>query len=60
MKLKIIKSEGIAHSSYFLFDGEEAVVVDPRRDCQIYPRLAEKECAKSGTYLKLTETKTTS
>lgn len=46
MRLKIIKSEGIAHSSYFLSDGEEAVVVDPRRDCQIYPRLAQKECAK--------------
>ncbi|MBN1244864.1 MBL fold metallo-hydrolase [Candidatus Bathyarchaeota archaeon] len=46
MKLKIIKSEGIAHSSYFLSDGEEAVVVDPRRDCQIYTRLAQKECAK--------------
>lgn len=46
MRLKIIKSEGIAHSSYFLSDGEEAAVVDPRRDCQIYPRLAQKECAK--------------
>ena len=46
MKLKTIKSEGIAHSSYFLSDGAEAVVVDPRRDCQIYARVAEKECAK--------------
>jgi hydroxyacylglutathione hydrolase len=46
MKLKTIKSEGIAHSSYFLSDGAEALVVDPRRDCQIYTRLSEKECAK--------------
>jgi len=46
VKLKTIKSEGIAHNSYFLSDSGEAVVVDPRRDCQIYPRLAQKECAK--------------
>jgi hydroxyacylglutathione hydrolase len=46
MKLKPIKSEGIAHSSYFLSDVDEAAVIDPRRDCQIYPRLAQKECAK--------------
>jgi hydroxyacylglutathione hydrolase len=32
MKLKTIKSEGIAHNSYFLSDGDEAVVIDPRRD----------------------------
>jgi hydroxyacylglutathione hydrolase len=46
MKLETIKSEGIAHNSYFLSDGEEAVVIDPRRDCQIYTRLAQKECTK--------------
>ena len=46
MKLKTIKSEGIAHSSYFLSDGNEAAVIDPRRDCQIYTRIAQKECAK--------------
>jgi len=46
MKLKTIKSEGIAHNSYFLSDGDEAVVIDPRRDCQIYTRLAQRECAK--------------
>jgi hydroxyacylglutathione hydrolase len=46
MKLETVKSEGIAHSSYFLSDGNEALVVDPRRDCQIYTRLAQKECAK--------------
>jgi hydroxyacylglutathione hydrolase len=46
MKLETIKSEGIAHNSYFLSDGDEAVVIDPRRDCQIYKRLAQRECAK--------------
>ena len=46
MKLTTIKSEGLAHNSYYLSDETEAVVIDPRRDCQIYKRLAEKECAK--------------
>jgi hydroxyacylglutathione hydrolase len=46
VKLQTIKSEGIAHNSYFLSDHGEAVVIDPRRDCQIYPRLAQRECAK--------------
>ena len=46
MKLQIIKSEGLAHNSYFVSDEQEAVVVDPRRDCEIYTQLAEKECVK--------------
>jgi len=46
MKLETIKSEGIAQNSYFLSDGDEAVVIDPRRDCQIYKRLAQRECTK--------------
>ena len=46
MKLKIIKSEGLAHNSYYLSDGEEAVVVDPRRDCETYTQLAKEDCAK--------------
>jgi hydroxyacylglutathione hydrolase len=46
VKLKTVKSEGIAHNSYFLADGNEAAVIDPRRDCQIYTHLAQKECAK--------------
>jgi hydroxyacylglutathione hydrolase len=52
VKLKTIKSEGIAHSSYFLSDGNEAAVIDPRRDCQIYLRLAQKECAKTRYILE--------
>jgi len=46
MKLKVIKSEGIAHNSYYLSSGDEAIVVDPRRDCEIYTQLAKEECAK--------------
>ena len=46
MKLEVIKSEGLAHNSYYLSDEEEAVVIDPRRDCEIYNELAKKECAK--------------
>jgi hydroxyacylglutathione hydrolase len=46
MKLKIVKSEGLAHNSYFLSDDGEAVVVDPRRDCEVYTQLAKEECVK--------------
>ena len=46
MKLTTIKSEGLAHNSYYLSDESEAVVIDPRRDCTVYTRLAEKECTK--------------
>ncbi|MGA2522900.1 MAG: rhodanese-like domain-containing protein [Candidatus Bathyarchaeia archaeon] len=45
MRLQVIKSEGLAHNSYFLADKSEAVVVDPRRDCEIYTKLAKEECA---------------
>lgn len=46
MKLKTIKSEGLAHNSYYLSDKEEAVVIDPRRDCEIYTQLAKEDCAQ--------------
>ncbi len=46
MKIEIIKSEGLAHNSYYVSDEKEAVVIDPRRDCEIYTQLAEKECSK--------------
>lgn len=41
-----IKSEGLAHLSYFVGSGDEAIVVDPRRDCQVYFELARKEGMK--------------
>ncbi|MBD3193435.1 MAG: MBL fold metallo-hydrolase [Candidatus Lokiarchaeota archaeon] len=42
MILKRIKSEGIAHISYFLASGNEACVIDPRRDAKIYLEKAWK------------------
>jgi hydroxyacylglutathione hydrolase len=46
MKLATIKSEGIAHNSYYLTDENEAVVIDPRRDREIYIQQAKGDCAK--------------
>jgi hydroxyacylglutathione hydrolase len=46
MKIKTIKSEGLAHNSYILFEQGEAVVIDPRRDCEIYAELAKEECVQ--------------
>jgi hydroxyacylglutathione hydrolase len=45
MNLEIIKSEGLSHNSYFLSDENEAVVIDPRRDCKIYTQLARRNCS---------------
>lgn len=42
MILVPIKSEGLAHISYFLGKGSEAAVIDPRRDCQVYLDLAQQ------------------
>jgi hydroxyacylglutathione hydrolase len=41
-----VKSEGIAHISYFIGSGNSAAVIDPRRDCQIYVELAQKHGLK--------------
>ncbi len=38
-----IKSEGIAHISYLIGSNDEMVVIDPRRDCQVYIDLAKQE-----------------
>ena len=38
-----IKSEGLAHLSYFIGSEDEALVIDPRRDCQVYIDLARRE-----------------
>ncbi|HSW58395.1 MAG TPA: rhodanese-like domain-containing protein [Dehalococcoidales bacterium] len=42
MILERIKSEGIAHLSYFLGSGNSAAVIDPRRDIDIYLELARR------------------
>ena len=46
VKLHIVKSEGLAHNSHYLSDQDEAVVIDPRRDCEIYTKLAQQDCAQ--------------
>ncbi|MEN6466055.1 MAG: MBL fold metallo-hydrolase [Syntrophaceae bacterium] len=38
-----IESEGLAHYSYMIGDRQEAIVIDPRRDCDPYIDIAEKE-----------------
>jgi hydroxyacylglutathione hydrolase len=38
-----VKAEGLDHISYFLGSDKEAIVIDPRRDCQIYIDLARRE-----------------
>jgi hydroxyacylglutathione hydrolase len=46
MNVTTVKSEGLAHNSYYLSDGNEAAVIDPRRDCEIYTQLAKKDCTE--------------
>jgi len=41
-----IKSEGIAHNSYFIGSSSDAAVIDPRRDCQIYTEIAQQHGLK--------------
>jgi len=43
LKFERIKSEGLAHLSYFIGSENEAIVIDPRRDCQVYVELARRE-----------------
>jgi hydroxyacylglutathione hydrolase len=46
MFIETVKDEGIAHLSYLVGDGNEAVVIDPRRDCDIYVELARQRGAE--------------
>ena len=41
-----VRSEGLAHISYFVGSGHEAAVIDPRRDCQVYLNLAKRKRLK--------------
>lgn len=43
---EIVKSEGIAHKSYFIGSNGTAAVIDPRRDCDIYIEIAEQNNMK--------------
>lgn len=40
MHIRRVTSEGLAHHSYFVANGHEALVIDPRRDVDVYLRLA--------------------
>lgn len=46
MFLKRVRSEGLAHISYFLESGGEAAVIDPRRDIDDYLSLAKERDAQ--------------
>lgn len=46
MLLEIVKSEGLAHTSYLLSDSGEAVVIDPRRDGAVYEQHAARQCVR--------------
>ena len=43
MKIEKIKTQGLSHLSYFLSSGDSAVVVDPRRDIDIYLKKAQEQ-----------------
>lgn len=43
MILEKIKSDGLAQLSYIPRDGDEAIVIDPRRDCEVYLDIAARE-----------------
>ncbi len=43
MLFQRIESEGLAHYSYLIGDRNEAIVIDPRRDCEQYIETTEKE-----------------
>ena len=40
MLFQRVESEGLSHYSYLVGDGNAAVVIDPRRDCEVYVELA--------------------
>ncbi len=43
MLLERVESKRLAHYSYIVGDRNEAVVIDPRRDCEVYPKMASRE-----------------
>ena len=43
MFIKKVKSEGLSHNSYFVGSQNGAIVIDPRRDCQVFIDIAQQE-----------------
>ena len=46
MFLEKIRSEGLAHLSYLIGDGNRAAVIDPRRDIDVYVEAAQRNGAQ--------------
>jgi len=46
MRIHTVKSVGLAALSYFVSSGNEAIVIDPRRDVDIYKHLADEDGAE--------------
>lgn len=46
MLIQTVKSEIVSHLSYIIGNKNEAAVIDPRRDCQVYLGIANKWGAK--------------
>lgn len=43
MLFERVEAKGLAHYSYIVGDGNQAVVIDPRRDCDVYVEMAARE-----------------
>jgi hydroxyacylglutathione hydrolase len=52
MLFERIESEGLAHYSYLIGDQGRAVVIDPRRDCDVYVDAAERAGFHIGLILE--------
>ncbi len=52
MLFRRIESQGLAHYSYLIGDQNEAVVIDPRRDCEVYVEEAARSGYRIGTILE--------
>jgi hydroxyacylglutathione hydrolase len=46
MLIQTVKSEIVSHLSYIIGNNNEAAVIDPRRDCKIYRKIAKNWGAK--------------
>ncbi|UCE96168.1 MAG: MBL fold metallo-hydrolase [Candidatus Bathyarchaeota archaeon] len=46
MLIETVKSEIVSHLSYIVGSNDEAAVIDPRRDCQVYLEIANRWAAK--------------
>ena len=52
MLFERVESEGLAHYSYIVGDGNEALVIDPRRDCDLYQKMATAAGMRITTVLE--------